>query len=283
MTRDAAGHSGIRMTPGRIAALAIGVPVALAIIGFTSFSWVAQLGQASFPVSYSIPVSDHHLTAQVDGNITLRQAQVSNAELKGTARYSLFRPTVTQNGSTVSFNCRFRLGNCSLNATLEVPEQTAMSLSTSGGDVSVAGFTGNLKLNTSGGHLTAGDLTGQLLQISTGGGDVDASVLNSPGQVQVNSDGGHVTVSAMAAMATVRSGGGDVNLTFTQVPSNLQIISDGGHVTVVLPHGNAKYDISPSPDGGNLSISNSVPRGPGAKNIISVQSYGGDINITEAS
>jgi hypothetical protein len=266
------------MTPGRIAALAIGVPVVLAIVGFTSFNFVADLGQASFPVSYGIPVSDHHLTAQVDGNITLRQAQVSTAELKGTARYSLFRPAVTQNGNTVSFNCRFQFGNCSLNATLVVPEQTAMSVSTKGGDVSLGNYAGDLTLNTDGGNLTADSLTGDL-QFSTGGGDVNAGALNAHGPLRLTTDGGNIDAQAVVASTTViQSGGGDVSLRFTQAPAKVQITSDGGNVTLVLPHGDYAFDTNA--DGGNDSH---PADGTSPTSIINVQSGGGDINITAAS
>ena len=46
----------LRMTPGRWVALAIGVPFALALIGWSAFSLVAGIGQASFPVNASIPL-----------------------------------------------------------------------------------------------------------------------------------------------------------------------------------------------------------------------------------
>ena len=52
----AAPAARLRMTPGRWLALAIGVPVALALIGWTGFSLVTTLGQASFPVNTAIPV-----------------------------------------------------------------------------------------------------------------------------------------------------------------------------------------------------------------------------------
>ena len=45
----------LRMTPGRWVALAIGVPIALALIAWSAFSLVTGIGQASFPVNASIP------------------------------------------------------------------------------------------------------------------------------------------------------------------------------------------------------------------------------------
>ena len=49
-TRPAAGAPApLRMTPGRWLTLMIGVPIALAFIACTGFSFVSGLGQASLP------------------------------------------------------------------------------------------------------------------------------------------------------------------------------------------------------------------------------------------
>ena len=63
VTRPPRTPAALRMTPGRWVALAIGVPIALAFIGWTGFSLVASIGQASFPVNATIPVQDGHLVA----------------------------------------------------------------------------------------------------------------------------------------------------------------------------------------------------------------------------
>ena len=67
-TRPPNTPAPLRMTPGRWVALAIGVPVALALIGWTGFSFVANLGRASFPVNVTIPVQDGQLVASLDGS-----------------------------------------------------------------------------------------------------------------------------------------------------------------------------------------------------------------------
>jgi hypothetical protein len=214
MSYSVARAGGLRMTAGRITALVIGVPIALALIAFTGFNFVADLGQASFPVNDSFAVHNGQVTAQIAGDITLRQGPVNAARLTGTAHYSLFRPTVTESGSTVSFDCSFHFGNCSLDGTLEVPQDTAVSLSTSGGDVSASAL--------------------------------DATTL------QLTSDGGNVSAdSVVAPTANVRSIGGDVSMTFIQAPGSLTITSDGGNVTLALPHG--AYRFVTSADGGNDS------------------------------
>ena len=99
----------LRMTPGRWVTLAIGVPIALVFIGWSGFSLVASIGQASFPVSTTIPVQNGRLVASTGGgDITVHQGQVSGgtARLTGTVEYSLVRPDFTVSGSGISLHCR---------------------------------------------------------------------------------------------------------------------------------------------------------------------------------
>ena len=118
----------LRMTPGRWATLAIGVPIALVLIGWSAFSLVASIGQASFPVSATIPVQNGRVVASTGGgDITVHQGQVSGgtARLTGKVEYSLVRPRFTVSGSGISLQCDVPTGNCGLDATLDVPSHTA--------------------------------------------------------------------------------------------------------------------------------------------------------------
>jgi hypothetical protein len=311
----------LRMTPGRRVTLAIGVPLVLSLIGWAGFSLVALVGQASFPVSYAIPVHDGQVNVGLNGsNVTVFQGQGGTARLTGTVQYTFFRPAVTATtttaGSTqVAVDCHISVGNCGMNATLDVPARTALTASTDGGDASVSGLDapitlnlqggnltasdlrGNLKLDTGGGDVSGSELTGDLvfateggnvtandfqgdLQLDTGGGDLSGSGM--AGQVAVITEGGNINENAVTApTVTAQSGGGDVTLTFTQPPTNLQITAEGGNVTVVLPVGSTTYDIStPGTDGGNVSypaslVSSSSPH------VITINGGGGDINITQ--
>ena len=190
----------LRMTPGRWVTLAIGVPIALVLIGWSAFSLVASIGQASFPVSATIPVQNGRVAASTGGgDITVHQGQLSGgtARLTGKVEYSLVRPKFTVNASGVSLRCHVPTGNCGLDATLDVPSHTAVDLSTGGGNMQVSGIQGNVTLDSSGGdvgisgiggtanvltgggNLTASDLGG-VLKFTTSGGDVDGSGLFSP-------------------------------------------------------------------------------------------------------
>ena len=136
----------LRMTPGRWAALAIGVPVALVLILGGGLSLVSDIGTASFPVNRAVPLDHGRLVANLNGaDLTVRQGGAGGAggaaQLTGTVQYSLVRPDFSVSGSTgIDLHCRFLLGNCGLNAELSVPPGTALDLTTGGGNVQVSGI-----------------------------------------------------------------------------------------------------------------------------------------------
>jgi hypothetical protein len=284
LTGSPAVRGQLPLTPGRWFALFIGVPVLLALIGFTGLNFVALAGQASYPVRDIIPVRGGQVSAQVNsGDVTLRQGAGggTTAQLTGTAHYSLFRPTIRISGSTITFPCRFAVGNCSLNATFQVPAGTAASLYTDGGDATVPRFSGSpLTVGTGGGNLTAGDLDGTL-RLDTGGGDLTAAALG--GSVQLITNGGNISVQAFEGRnPQVDSGGGDVYLVFTTVPDNLLVTSNGGNVTLVLPSADyADYKLSLTSDGGN--VSGQPQNDQSSANLLTVDSGGGNITFREAS
>src|SRR5215469_11737328 len=98
----------LRMTPARWVALVIGVPIALALIGWTGFGLIADFGQASFPVDYRIPVHHGELSLSSNGaNLTVHESGGGTAaRLTGKVQYSLVRPSFSENngpdGSTVA-------------------------------------------------------------------------------------------------------------------------------------------------------------------------------------
>jgi hypothetical protein len=257
--------AALRMTPGRWVALAIGVPIALAFISWSAFSLVANLGRASFHVNTAIPVQGGHLAASTGGgDITVHQDQArsSTARLVGTVQYSLIRPSLTKDRDGIHVDCRLPTGNCGLNATLDVPLDTAVSLASEGGNMQVNGIDSDVTLNSGGGNVTASNL-GNTLKFSTDGGDVNGTGLSAP-------------------QVTTESGGGNVTFVFTRAPVNLNIHSDGGDITIMLPHGSTAYAITHTTDGGDYSAL--VPTTDSASgHTITVSSGGGNVRIAEAS
>ena len=270
------------MTPGRWITLVIGVPILLAFIGWSGFSLVASLGQASFPVSATIPVKDGRLVASTGGgDITVHQGQVSGgaARLTGTVQYSLVRPHFTVTDSGISLHCRLPTGNCGLNATLDVPPRTAVDLTTGGGNMQVSGIQDDVTLDSAGGDVGISGIGGTA-DLLTGGGNVTASDLG--GLLTFTTSGGDVNGNGLfSRYVTMSTGGGNVSLVFTQVPDNITISSNGGDITIVLPRGSASYAIQSHADGGDFHAS--VPTNDASRHKIRLDTGGGNISIAEAS
>ena len=273
----------LRMTPGRWVTLLIGVPIALAFIGWSGFGLVADIGQASFPVSATIPVEHGRLVASTGGgDITVHQGQLSGgaARLTGTVRYSLVRPHFTANDSGVSLHCGLPTGNCGLNATLDVPPRTMLDLTSGGGNMQVSAIQGNVTLNSGGGDVGISGIGGTA-NLLTGGGNVTAGSLG--GILTFTTSGGDVDGSGLFSRhVTMSTGGGNVSLVFTQVPDDVTIGSSGGDITIVLPHGGTAYAITAHTAGGDYSAPG-VPTNDASGNKIKIDSGGGNVSITEAS
>src|SRR5260370_15612751 len=128
------------MTPGRWVALAVGVPVALALIGWTGFNLVTTVARGSYPFSYAIPVQDGQVAVNVNaGDVTLREAPGSStARLTGTVQSGLIRPdiggTITPTGPSIDMSCHRINTDCGTSATLDIPAGATPPLWSNGGN-----------------------------------------------------------------------------------------------------------------------------------------------------
>ena len=270
----------LRMTPGRWVALAIGVPVALVLILGNGFSLVTDIGMASYHVDRSIPLDHGRLVASTGGgDLTVRQGAVSSgqAQLTGTVQYSLIRPDFTVNDTGIDLHCRLFTGNCGLNATFDVPPGTALDLDSGGGNMQISGIQNTVTLTSSGGDVSLAG-SGSAATVDSGGGNLSLSHLG--GILNFTTSGGDVDGGDLTSpKVTTDSGGGNVTLTFTEVPANINIVSSGGDITIVLPHGPTEYAIKKTTSGGDFGAS--VPQNSLAAHKITLDSGGGNVSITE--
>jgi hypothetical protein len=270
----------LRMTPGRWLALAIGVPVALALIIGNGFSLVTDIGMASYHVDRTVPLDHGRLVANTEGgDSTVRPGAVSSgqARLTGTVQYSLIRPDFTVNGTGFNLHCRLFTGNCDLNATFAVPPGTPLDLDTGGGNMNISGIQSTVTLTSSGGDVSLSD-SRNAATVDSGGGNLSLSRLG--GILTFTTSGGDVDGGDLTSpKVTTDSGGGNVTLTFTTVPAKVDVTSSGGDITIVLPPGTAEYAIKETLSGGGNHVS--VPQNDLAANKITVDSGGGNVSITE--
>jgi Putative adhesin len=296
---SAAGPSGPpRMTPGRWVALAVAVPVALALIGWTGFSLVASVAHGSYPFNYTFPVHDGRVALNLSvGDITLRQAPVGGAaRLTGTVQYGLVRPGIneftTPTGANVTLNCSANIsGNCEVSANLDVPAQTGVTLWSNGGDIAASGFSSGMTLWADGGNVTVSNLAGQV-QLDTGGGDLTGTTLT--GTLQVNTEGGNVDAGDWSGTGTMRldTGGGDISV--NGLNGNFQLATEGGNVDasgvtsatsttqsgggdVTLTFTQVPKSLAITAQGGNVTVI--LPPGDTKYDISTPDTAGGNVTI----
>lgn len=253
----------VSLTPARRTALAIGVPVLLALTAWTGFNVVALVGQGSYQISAPLAVRDGTLSMSVsDADVVL--APGSSARLTGTVRYSLIKPELSMSGNGISsFHCPMPVGVCSLNSTVTVPPGTGVDVSSGTGDLTVdaGAVTGNVTLSSGAGDVTASSLAGRADHLSTGAGDITA-------------------YGVTAGDVTARSVAGDITLTFSRAPSSVSVSSGAGDITIVVPPGSTQYDVQASSAVGNVDYAG-IPHSPSAKRVITATSDVGDITISE--
>jgi hypothetical protein len=282
-------------TPAQRVILVLGVPLVLTIAAWSGYGILAAAGRSSYTVTSSTAVSGRQLAMNVDGgNVTIQGgAATGSVRVTGTVGYDLTRPDIRPDlnttrgpdGTSVGFSCP--PANCQLDAAASVPSSTALSLTGSGGDVSVSDITAPVTASTNGGNVTLNAVTGNV-GLTTAGGSVMGTSVTAQ-NATVNTDPGF------------SEGGGDVDLMLTAVPKELEINSAGGNVTIELPPGSARYHlelnggcgdgpggaVKPVPSGAGSEpaswcgdVSTSVPDDPSSSNVIVVSSGGGQITIS---
>lgn len=251
------------LTRGRVVALAIGVPLALIIIGWTALTEVAFAGQGSYPVRLNLPVHGHTVRFAVDsGDVTVAQRRGDRLLVTGTAHYSLVRSAVIRHSTasrvSVSSQCRFPTGVCGFNFRVAVPAGARVYLSNASGDLTLSGLAS---------YVNATD----------GSGDVHGRALSGPVRLQAGS--GDITVTGLtSADVTASDGSGDVTLTFTKVPHSVSVSDSSGDVHLVLPRGRTLYRVHAIASSGNTVIR--VPQSSVSPYVINVNDGSGNVLVT---
>jgi DUF4097 and DUF4098 domain-containing protein YvlB len=102
------------------------------------------------------------------------------------------------------------------------------------------------------------------------------------GALTMRTDGGNIQALAVAAtQVTAHTGGGGIKIVFTRVPRDVHVTTDGGNITIIVPPGNAQYNVNASSAGG--SVNRDVPVNSSSRNVITATSGGGDVTISRAS
>ena len=261
----------VPLTRGRVLALVIGVPLVLAIIGWSALTAVAFAGQGSYPVRLNLPVHGRTVNFSVDsgnatvssGDVTLGQTAGDRLVVTGTAHYSLVRSTVTHSvtasETTVSSHCRFVTGVCSFSYRVGVPAGVRTVVSSASGNLTLRGLSGYVNAAGGSGNIAGTGLSGPRVALENGSGDITVSGLAS-------------------ADVTASAGSGNITLTFTKVPRRVSVSNSDGDVRLVLPPGDTPYHVEARTSDGSSFVK--VPQNLHSPHVIKVSAGSGNISIT---
>jgi hypothetical protein len=269
------------LTRGRAVALAIGLPVALALVGWMAFSAVALASQVSYRVNVSAPVSGQGVRLALgQADAVIRPGAVSRIQVSGKLTGSLARPEfhshATATGLALNARCPVPTGNCTLDFHVTAPGGRPLNVSGSSGDLDVAGFRGPVTVSGGSGNLSASALAGAV-SLSSGSGDIGASGL-AGSRVKLSNGSGNIDVTGLAAPDVVGGeNSGDITLTFIRAPRRVTVKNGSGNITLVLPRGPA-YQVDARSSSGNVGVG--VKTRPSAPYVISATAGSGDISIS---
>ena len=296
--------SPLRMTPGRWLALAVAVPVALALIGWTGFSLVSATAKGSYPFSYAVPVRDGQVALSInsgqrhaargsgqqrraaDGHRPVRPfppgyQRVHHPERRQ-PRTGLFRRVQPQR----QLRCERRPRPPGPDGGHLVEQRrrhrgvrflgSGTSLWAGGGNITASSLTGAIQLDTEGGDLTASGLTGTL-QIGTEGGNITAGGWAATGTARVDTGGGDMNLDGLTGDLQLAAEGGNVDASgVSAAVSSIQ--SGGGDVT--LAYTQAPQNLRISADGGNVTVI--LPPGDTRYDISTPDTSGGNVSYPAA-
>jgi len=245
-------------------ALAVGVPFALAAVGYGGLTVVALVGQDSYRVQTSVASVGTKVSVAIgNGNINVVPSPDGRDHLSGVVSYSLVRPRVYWRSTTAGPvlegpNCPF-FGNCGATLTLSVPLGQPTGASTGSGDLRASRLAGALTLRDGSGNIAMDHLSGPLV-LSDSSGDISGS---------------HLSAGNVLAFA----GSGDVELSFDRAPHEVRVNDSSGDITIQVPT-NVSYHVVASASSGSTDIA--VSSDPAAPRVIYLTDGSGDIRVVPA-
>ena len=177
-------------------------------------------------------LTDDELKSRVNGDYDL-DVSVKNNELTVTAK-SKHRITDWKKALNFSFK-------------IYVPKNTATDLTTSGGNISLSGLSGDKDFTTSGGNLNLEALEGKT-KGRTSGGNINLS--NSKDEIDVSTSGGNIDAEKSSGNISIVTSGGSINM--KDLNGKIKASTSGGNVKGETISG----DLNASTSGGNVSLRN---------------------------
>jgi DUF4097 and DUF4098 domain-containing protein YvlB len=131
------------------------------------------------------------------------------------------------------------VGTCSADYELAVPDNVALTIRTTDGDVRLDGYRGSADVATTGGPIAIDRFCGFLLQATARRGDIDVDTECAPERLDLRSDSGDVTAVVPRGRYRIDADANDGQVVLRGVtsaddaPWEIQALSGSGDVTIV--------------------------------------------------
>jgi len=252
------------MTTGRLTAVAIGIPIALASAVFAMFSMVGQLARASEHHEATYPWHGGAVTLNTSsGSVRVEVGTGTQVGVSYAEHFELKRPTISSSTSAngVQLNARCAGGvlgnNCDVNYLLTVPAAAVLTLHTGDGAIHVIGGSGADSFDTGNGAILFENVSGDIVA-HTGDGRIGGNGVRSRSVHASNGNGGVRIDWSVAPQAVVATTG------------------DGG-IALTVPQGSGPYRMSTHTGDGGVHVT--VPTDPAATATITAETGSGGIVI----
>lgn len=251
----------MRLTTGRRLALAVGLPFALASVGYAGLNYVSLAGQAKYSLRSTVLPEAPALSLSLGpGSLAVTPSADRRAHLDGEVNYSLVYARVewrsTPTGVSVSGPQCFWIGNCGSDLRLALPRPERLHATLGDGSLDISGVRASL-------------------QISDGSGDIRLSRVSGP--LEMSAGSGNISATGISS-ASVRASdsSGDVHLSFDKAPTMVDVHDGSGDITVVVP-GDVAYRVVAQASSGSKNVG--VPTNPASPRVIDVYDSSGNINV----
>ena len=179
-----------------------------------------------------------------------------------------------------------RTNNVSVNLEITAPAGTQVDLNTGGGNVTVSGLAGSIKVHTGGGNIRVYDASGGV-EADTGGGNIKIS--GASGEVDARTGGGNIEVQDASGLVRLDTGGGNIDYQ-GRPQGSCRLNTGGGNIKIKLPKdvgvqvdldtGSGEIDVDLAVDGRLSKREVSGTIGSGEEGEIRAHTGGGNIDLT---
>lgn len=255
------------LTNGRLAAVAVGIPLVLATAGWGAFSMVGLFAHTSerHVASYEWQGGEISVTTS-SGSVWVRAGTGTRVEVAYTEHYELKKPTVSAStadgGVQLSAKCPGGIfsNNCDINYVISVPASARLMLHTGSGSVRVAGSTGDASIDVGDGGITLDNVAGAIVA-HTGNGGIHGTQVRS-------------------MSFEVSTGNGGIGVDWAVVPTAVTATTGNGGIRLAVPAGSGPYRVSTHTGNGGVNVD--IPTDPNAKDTIIARTGNGGIRVAFA-